>query len=67
MRTSSRLICRTVLRIDLTDGGFIIVTPGDFVFDVPELHHVKIQGMLPLCPMTDLVKVLNDYGKHLTL
>lgn len=53
------------MKLFLKKGGFVIVTPKDFVFDLPEMDNVKFEGMLPVAVVTDMIRVVAYFKKDM--
>ncbi len=54
------------LQIFYSDGGGIIVTPNDFVFNVVQYGLVQVEDLPPMCSIREMVLGFEDYKKNPT-
>jgi hypothetical protein len=52
------------LQIFYSDGGGIIVTPNDFVFNVEQDGFVKVLNLPPMCSIREMVAGFDEYKKN---
>ncbi len=52
------------LKIDLSDGGFVIATPNDFVFNVTQAGLVRVDNLPPVCSLRELLGGFENYSKN---
>ena len=52
------------LQMYYSDGGGIIVTPNDFVFDVIQDGFVQVKDLPPMCSIRELVSGFDSYRKN---
>jgi hypothetical protein len=48
----------------LTDGGFLIVSPNDFVFDVQQTGFIQVENLPPVCSVRELMMGFEDYRHY---
>jgi hypothetical protein len=53
------------MQLLLKKGGFVIVAPVDFIYDLPEMEHVKFEGMPPVAVVTDMMRVVAYFRKDM--
>ncbi|MGV8120108.1 MAG: hypothetical protein AB2L14_10155 [Candidatus Xenobiia bacterium LiM19] len=53
------------MQLFLKKGGFVIVAPKDFIYDLPEMEHVKFKGMPPVAVVTDMMRVVAYFRKDM--
>lgn len=53
------------MQLFLKKGGFVIVAPKDFIYDLPEMEHVKFEGMPPMAVATDMMRVVAYFKKDM--
>jgi len=53
------------MQLFLKKGGFVIVAPEDFIYDLPEMEHVKFEGMPPVAVVTDMMRVVAYFKRDM--
>ena len=49
------------LQFFLVDGGMLILTPNDYVFDVQQDGFVQVENLPPICSVRELLMGFEDY------
>lgn len=52
------------IQLFLKDGGFLIISPNDFVFDVQQDGFIQVQNLPPICSVREMMMGFEDYREN---
>jgi len=52
------------IQLFLSDGGFVIISPNDFVFDVQQEGIIQVQNLPPICSVREMLMGFEDYREN---
>lgn len=52
------------IQVFLQDGGFLIISPNDFVFDVQQDGIIQVQNLPPVVSVKELLMGFEDYRRN---